>query len=226
MLDFSRTKILESHEPPVQAGYTVTAEGQALVADYTGGVFGLRPSTATSTDRFYGVSISQQMTILEFPEIVTFVSTGSYTLPHTPIGGSVLVWNETAGSALTTDGAGPDAGEYVLTGNVITTNAAQDGATIRVQYRYSPTTLEAQGLQGDIPPGGAASFILGTMGSIVKGQIATSVYDTSVNWNVANPVLKLGAAGRFTLGGSGADVPNAVIVSLPSSDDPYLVFEV
>jgi hypothetical protein len=226
MLDFSRTKILESHEPNVAVGFTFTAEGQAMIADYTGGVFGVKPSAGTANDRFYGVSLAQQITPTEFPEIVEFVSTGSYTLPHTPIGGSVLVWNVTDATALTTDGAGPTDGEYVLTGNVVTTNVAQAGDTIRVQYRYIPTTLEALELQGDIPPGGAASLLLGTMGAIVKGQVATSVYDTSVNWNVTNPVVTLGAGGRFTIGGSGPQVPDAVILNIPSAADPYLVMQI
>lgn len=226
MLDFSRTKILESHEPATAVGFTVTAEGQALVADYTGGVFGLKPSTGAGTDRYYGASLAQQLTPLEFPEIVEFVSTGSYTLPHTPIGGSILVWNVTAGAAVTTDGAGPDTGEYTISGKVLTFNAAQNSNSIRVQYRYVPTTLEALELQGDIPPGGAASLLLGSMGAILKGQVATSVYDTSVNWNVANPVLKLGAGGRYTLGGGGIDVPDAIIMNIPSAADPYLVFQV
>ena len=89
MLDFTKTRILESLEVAVQTGFTVTAEGQALVADYTGGVFGVRPSSSTSTDQFYGVSIAQQLTLLYLPYFETIVapvyaSTATITASQTP----------------------------------------------------------------------------------------------------------------------------------------------
>ena len=226
MLDFSRTQIVESRDFPVQTGFTITAEGQAISTDYTtAGVVGVRPTAGDATDTFLGMSISQQLTITEFPEIVEFTSTGSYTLPHTPIGGSILVWNVT-GSVAITYNAGATAGTYNITGNVLTFNVAQAGNSIRVSYRYVPTVLEMLTLQGDIPAGGAANLLLGTMGVILKGQIATSYFDTSVNWQVATPVLKLGAAGRLTVSGSGNTVTGAVIISVPTAADSYLVFEI
>ena len=227
MLDFSRVSIVESREYPVQTGYTVTAEGQGLSLDYTtAGVVALRPTAGDATDTFIGASLAQQLTITEFPEIISFVAADvTYTVPHTPIGGSILVFNDTAGTAIVFNAA-VATGQYNLVGNVFSFNAAQVGAAIRIQYRYVPTTLEALSLQGDIPPGGAANLLLNTMGVILKGQIATSYFDSSVNWQVATPVLRTGAAGRLTLGGSGQIIPGAVIISVPTSADSFLVYEV
>lgn len=227
MLKFQATRILESIEQPVAQGNTITAEGAALVADYTNGEFGVKQSTGTANDKFYGVSIAQQLSILFLPEYVTLVADGSHTLPHTPASGTLLVFNETTGSPLATAGGAPAAGEYNLAGNVITFNSAQDGQTIRIGYRYSPTMIEARLAQGDIPPGGAANLTLDTMGVILKGQVSTTEFDTSINWNVANPVLHLGANGLFNLGGgTSVAVPGAVIVELPTAEDSFLTFQI
>lgn len=225
MLDFTRTSVVEARELPTVNTTSITAEGQALVVDYTGGVCTLKASAGTGGEIYYGCSLAQQLTLLELPEIVVDVVATSYTLPHTPIGGSIYIYNVTAGSEITFN-AGAGSGQYNIVGNVLTFNAAQVGNTFRAQYRYVPTTLEAQTIQGSIPPGGAASLLLNSMGAIIKGQIATSNYDTAVNWNVANPVLTLGAGGRYTLGGSGGAVPGAKIINIPSSEDSFLVFEI
>jgi hypothetical protein len=232
-LNFTKTRILESIEVPVQNGFTVTAEGQALVADYTGGVFGVKPATGASTDVYYGVSIAQQITLLYLPYFeattLTIPATAPYTitLTNTPAAGTLRVYNATAGSAITSSTSPPGTGTYYLAGNVLTFNAAQAGANVLISYRYSPTTVQALTFQGDIPPGGATSLYLGTMGVILKGQVATTEFDTTVDWTgVTSPVLKLAANGLYTIGGSGATVPNAVVVQLPSVSDPTLVFEI
>lgn len=229
MLDFTRTRIVESIEKPVQTGYTVTAEGQALVADYTSGVFGLKAATGASTDQFYGVSMAQQMTLLYVPymeSVVIGASDTTFTTAFTPASGSLFIYDVTSSTALAAGDPATTANEYSISGNTVTIHTGQQGHTLRVQYRYSPTTVQARTLQGDIPPGGAANLTLGTVGIVMKGQIATTEYNTAVDWNVSAPVLKLAANGLFTLGGSGATVPGAVIVSLPTVGDPVLVFEI
>lgn len=225
MLHFQSVQVLESRDYPVAQGFTVTAEGQALVADYTGGQFGVKPSTGISGEQFVGVALSQQMTILAVPEAITFTIAATITLPHAPLNGTLLIMNKDTGTPLTPAAGAPADGEYSINGKEVTFNSAQEGNAAAASYRYSPTTIEARTIQGDIPPGGAANLSLDTMGVILKGQVATFEYDTSVNWQVANPVLKLGANGLFTLGGSGEDVPGAVIVDLPVNGGP-LVFEI
>lgn len=238
MLLFDKTRILESVEVPVQTGFTVTAEGQALVSDFTGGVFGVKPSAAPA-GQYYGASIAQQLTLLYLPMIESVVTptlvgppvTLSITLARTPTG-NIRFYNETTSTAITVDvtpAAPAAANEYNLTGNVLTLFYAGNGAgkTLTLQYRYSPTTVEAMTVQGDIPPGGAANLTLGTMGVIRKGRIATTEFDTSVDWTVAAPVLTVGANGLYTIGGATV-VPNAVIIELPgvSTTTPALVFDI
>jgi len=235
MLLFDKTRIVESVEVPVQIGFTVTAEGQALVSDYTSGVFGVKPSLV-GAGQYYGASMAQQLTLLYLPMMESVVSptiapapaTFSITLARTPTG-NIRFYDNTTAQAITVAVAVPAAAnEYNLTGNVLTLAYAHHGAgkTLALSYRYSPTTVEALSVQGDIPPGGAANLTLGTMGVIRKGRIATTEFDTSVDWS-AGGALTVTANGLYTIGGATA-VPNAVIIEVPgvSTTTPALVFDI
>lgn len=219
MLLFQNSRIIQSTERPVAAGATVTAEGQALVATNVGGVFGVKPSTGAAGEIFAGVSLAQQLTPLYLPAVERLTVTAGLTVTvrSTPVGGTLRVYNVTKGAVVA---AGVAAGNYSIVGNVITVVAG--GATaaadvLEVGYRYSPTTLEAKAIQGDIPAGGAASLTLNSVGAILQGDVYTTEFDTSVDWTAANPVITLGANGLFTIGGAGAVVPNAYIVKVPSA---------
>lgn len=223
MLDLTRTRIARSVERPVAVGVTITDEGQPVVADSTGSVFGVKPCTNTAAEQFMGVSLSQQMTPLEFPKIEELTVSGLVvTTAKTPLAGTIRVYNVTKAAVVTAGGA---AGNYGISGSTIT--IVTGGTTVntdvlRVSYRYAPTTLEARSLQGDIPPGGAASLTLGTIGVIEEGDIYTTEYDTSVDWT-ANPVIvTLGASGVFTIGGTGTAHPGIRVINVPTSADPYL----
>jgi hypothetical protein len=57
-------------------------------------------------------------------------------------------------------------------------------------------------------------------GAVELGDIFTSEFDVGVDWSSATAV-KLGADGKFTVGGSGTAV-NAVILKRPTAGDPVL----
>jgi len=223
MLKFN-VNITDSVERPVAAGYTVSAEGQALVADTTDGVFGVKPSTGASGEKFAGVALSQQLTLEYLPIVEEFVVAEdeiTVTLSHTPVGGTLRVLGN--GSALAVGTPAGDATKYSISGSVITVNTALKGKSVVVAYRYAPTVIEAKTIQGDIPPGGAASLTLNSVGVIRRGDIFTSEYDTSVDWT-GDPDVALGANGLFTVGGSGTEI-NAVVIQVPSATDPFLGLE-
>jgi hypothetical protein len=225
MLNFAQSKIMDSTERPVATGSTVTAEGAALVNDAANG--GVKLATGAATDQFVGVSLSQQLTLLSLPAVeeITVPSTSTYTvtLAHTPTGGTLLVELAVAGTDLAAGNPATTAMEYSVSGAVLTFNVAQAGAAIRVAYRYAPTTVQARTIQGDVPPGGAASLSIGTVGVITKGDIMTTEFDTTVNWGTVSGTtpIKLSSGGLFTIGGSGVSVP-AHVTSLPSVDSPFL----
>lgn len=224
MLLFQYSKIERSIERPVATGSTVTAEGQALVQDAVNG--GVKPSAGAATEIFAGVSFSQQLTPLALPKIESLVvgASNTVTLAATPLAGTIRVVRTDTGAALTAAALTGDGAKYTLAGAVITVDAALAGKTLSVTYRFAPTTVQVKAIQGDIPPGGAASSLLNSVGVIQAGDVFTTEYDTSVDWtsvNASTPI-KLAANGLFTVGGSGIAVPNAFVVGLPSSDAPYL----
>lgn len=227
MLKFN-VNISDSVERPVAQGFTVTAEGQALVADRTGGLYGVKPSTGASGEQFAGVSISQQLTPLYLPimEVLTVPATGTYavTLAKTPAGGTLRVVSSGAG-VLAAGSPGAEVDEYSITGNVITVNVARAANTLTINYRYSPTTVELATVQGDIPPGGSVSLVLGSVGVIRRGDIYTSEYDTSVDWTAANPLVYAGANGLFTTVQGTAALVNCTVIGVPSASNPFLGLE-
>lgn len=218
MLYFPNTRQYVSVELPVAPGSQVTAEGSALVADTTAGVFGVKPSTGGAGDNFVGVSVSQQMTLNFMSKVEEFVhpAGNTFTLARTPAASTLSVYNLTTGAVVP---AG--AGGWTLAGRVLTLDAATLGNTLAATYRFAPTAIEARSIQGDVYPGGPAGAMVNQVGVIKNGTIYTTEFDSTVNWRAANPTVRVGANGLFTVGGSGAIV-NCAIVSVPSVAQPFL----
>lgn len=220
MLYFPKTRVSVSIEVPIALNAVIQSEGAALVADYTGGRFGAKLSAGSSGDSFLGISISQEFPLTYMPKVEERVvgtgSTPTLTLARTPVNGTLFVFDVTANAALaiTTD--------WTLSGNVVTfADADQVGHTVRIFYKFAPTAVEARMIMGDVYPGGAAGTSIGQVGLLKSGAVFTTEYDTSVNWQASNPVIKTGANGILTIGGSGATVPG-VVVEVPSVTSPYL----
>lgn len=221
MLSFQDSKIMQSSEEDVATGFTVTAEGQALVATLVNGVFGVKPSAGTAGENFAGFSLAQQLTPSYLPFVERLTVAGlAVTVANTPQGGTLSVYNVTKAAAVA---SGASAGNYSISGNVIsivTGGTTVNGDVLEVRYRYSPTTVQVKAIMGDIPPGGAASQTINRVGVIKQGVIYTTEFDTSVDWNnPSNLAIKLSANGLLTLGGSGTTVPNSYITKVPQAGD-------
>lgn len=219
MLYFPQGRAYISQEFPVAPGATVTAEGQALVANTAGGTFGVQPSAGASGEKFVGVAISMQMTVTSLSRVEDQVvpASNTLTLERTPSSGTLSVYDVTAAAVVPASGGG----SWSLAGAVLTLTASQTGHEVLVAYKYAVSAAESQMLQGDIYPGGAAGFVVGQVGVLKNGSVFTSEFDTTINWNADNPVVTTGDKGQFTVGGSGAVVPGFVI-NVPSATYPYL----
>jgi len=222
MLIYKNSRFHSDAEFPVAQGATVDAEGQILVADYNFGDFGVKKSTGAATEKFVGVSKAQQMTLTALPEYAEFVvdATLAATLLHTPIAGSAGARNETNGVALVVAAAASPTDVGVV-GTAVTFHTSMQGKRVTISYRYVPTTIEAQAIQGHIPAGGAAALALNRVGVAKAAEIYTTEYDTTVDW-ASNGVVKCGANGLFTIGGTGQDVPHAYVVQVPTASNPVL----
>jgi len=231
MLIFDKTRVTESFEYPVLASAMVTAEGQPLVSDYSSGQFTVKPAVATATDKFVGVSFSQQITPIAFPyyEQVIADSANPSSLSRANLySGTVRAVGSTTG-ALTVVGVAPAAGEVQvnLINGTLTFNAAQNGETVTVSYRYTPTTVEELTVQGNITPGGTSSFVLNSSGVITKGEIYTSEFATTIDWSTAassgwtvavkNGLFTAYATAAAAVADSAVVVPDAVITYVPTT---------
>jgi hypothetical protein len=220
MLYFPLTRANVSGEFAVDPSNLVTSEGQALVSQLVNGVVAVKPSTgAANTEQFMGIAVSQQMTITSMTKVEDIVqpSSNTVTLDFTPSSGTLSVYDQTAGAVIASG-----AGGWTLSGNVVTLQAGTAGHSLTFYYRYAPTSLQSEQIQGDIYPGGPAGNVVNQVGIMRNGVVYTSEYDTTVNWNVALPVVSLGANGRFTIGGSGAVLNGARVIAVPTSTSAFL----
>ena len=216
MIYLPKSRFQLSHELPVYPGGTVAAEGQCLVSRSGTAGFGVEPSgSSNSNQNFVGFSVSDMITLASFPKVDSFVVTGGVNstvdLSRTPQASSYILFAGTTALTETTD--------YTLSGKTVTWVTNQAGKTITAVYRYAPTVVEAQMIQGDIRPGGAPGALLGQVGVAKSGVIYTSQYDTAQNYTAANVVLKTGANGRVTIGGSGLTIRGWVIQA-PHANGP------
>lgn len=229
MLYFPNTRIELSLERPVAAGVVIDAEGMGAVADYTGGVFGVKPSTGAVTDKFVGVTLNRVIDMLNRPNIEGgVVAANAQLLAFAPQAGTLRVINATTDVAFTVVVGAPAAGEVqidTVNPKKLNFNAADNGVSTVVYYKYALTVAQAITIQGMQDPGGPAGRYLGQIGLITRGDVYTDQFDTTSDWTVVNPVLTLGPNGQFQQGGAGVQVPCSII-ALPVVGAALLGFHV
>jgi len=231
MIIFSATRVDRSVPRNVTSPSLITAEGVPLIADNTPGLDnGVAQAAGASGEVFVGISISQQrsLSVISTVDEVVVASDGTFSLNHNSYNSGLqrfaILTGTTEGAALTSNSSPSTSQFYPVSSSTINfiTNTGNAGKTIRAYYRYSPTAVQAQMLQGDVLPGGDAGLILNQVGVIVAGDISTTEFDPSVNWNGSLATLALGS-GLFTLGGGGTTLlPNVRVIHRPTANEPWL----
>lgn len=219
MIYFPNTRVNISTEFPVAVGASIAAEGLAMIADNTGGVFGAKPSAGGASEVFLGVAVSQQITLTSLSKVESFVQPGSntVTLSFTPTGGTLGVYDNTAAGVVPAGGGG-----WTLSGKTVTLQAGTAGHELVFYYKFSPTATQARFAQGDIVPGGPAGATLSQIGVARSGIVYTDQFDTSVNWNANGIVVKTAANGQFTIGGAGTTLGGVQVIAPPVAGFPFL----
>lgn len=228
MLLFDRTRILESIEQPTALGTTVTAEGQPVVADYSTGSFGVKPAAAAATDVFYGVAWSQQLTITALPyyETITPVQGGTVNLSRANLYLAGIV--VPGFTVITTSPASATDVQVNITNGTLTFYASGVNVTpVTVRYRYQPSTVEINTVQGNNPAGGSAQFTTNSVGVIRHGHVYTTEYDTTIDWATAasggyvvavkNALFTAYANAAAAVSDNAVVVPAAIIVNVPAA---------
>ncbi|WYW02511.1 virion structural protein [Pseudomonas phage vB_PpuM-Lauda] len=230
MLSFDVVHLRESQPVQVAEGIELTNEGCALVIT-TGadGELAVKPSTGVAGERFFGININQTQFPDFLPKLQGFeANRNSTTLvldkAVADAGSLRLVATAANGTKTTlTAGDAATAGKFSLAsdGKTVTLNAAQKDQAIQAGYRYTPTVVEAASLQGEQSAGRTAAAFLGITTAITKGELATSEFDTNVDWS-PETVVTLGANGLFTSGGNGTVLQGVAVLKGPDEGYPFL----
>lgn len=206
-------------------------EGVGLVHRMEDGVSkAIVPASGDNTDVFLGFAFNERRAPLTSRDVHNFKVPASapytITLPRDPVG-AVGIRNSDTQAAIAV-GSASNAGEFAISGRVITFNAAQAGQNVAINYGYAPTAMESIGL-GDGSPSNVASGITQvtqSTGCIFHGRVVTDKYNPVDNWAAWNgAAVKIGANGIVTLSGNGATIPNARITSIPEAGNGYLGIE-
>jgi len=230
MLSFDTVHLRESQPVQVAEGIELTVEGCALVIT-TGadGELAVKPSTGVEGERFFGININSTQNVDFLPKLEGFdANRNSTTLKLTkPVadGGSLrLVATATDGTKTTlTQGDAATAGKFALAsdGKTVTLNTAQKDQAITAGYRYTPTVMEAAAFQGEQDAGRTASALIGVTTAFTKGELATSEFDTAVDWSPES-IVSLGANGLLTVGGNGTVLAGVAVLKAPDESYPFL----
>jgi len=216
MLLFPNTRHDGSYERPLAAGVVIEAEGQALIGVYTAGVFGVKPSTGAANEVFAGVSLSRPISPTHMPvvERLTVPASGVVALKAAPVAGSARIANAASNAVFTQVAGAPAAATEVKVDATasLTFQAAIAGTVVIATYLRDLTVAQSLMVQGNQDIGGPAGAYFGQVGLIVRGDVYTDQFDTTADWS--NPVdLRLGANGKFTIGGTGTKVPGYVLAT-------------
>lgn len=218
MLVQKYTRLFRTEHFDVQEGVVIQEEGVALVFVQEGGKTKVRPSTGAAGEVFAGFSQSRNSPPSYIPHVfeASVPATLIVELPRIPLTGQILV--KIGGTKATIVAGAPDAaGKVQLTANVLSFHADDANKEIYVQYIYEPSMAEARTILGDMPIGGLPSSNQGVIGATLHGNVATTMYDASVDWTgVINPTL--GVDGRLTVGGSGTKLTNVQVIQTPITD--------
>jgi len=227
MINQKFTRTLDTAHSPVLDAHMIEEEGFALIYVKQGNDTVVRKSQGAANEVFAGVSLSRNSATARLPLYIegeVIDQAAGFTLPRIPLTGQIRVVID--GSAATIQAGAPTvAGEVQLTGDALAFHTDDDGKSMDIFFMYEPTVTEARQYTGDAPVGGLPHQAVDNIGLFTKGDICTNMFDASVDWSsVIHP--SLGADGMFTVGGTGVELSNVVVMSAPNSDNAFLVLRI
>ncbi len=211
MLYLNKTRVTASRHAKLAAGQVLTDEGQALVLVDEGGEKSVRASTGAAGEKFYGFAQYERQFMKTLPEVIRVVATGAEQV--IPL--STLV----AG----TGRAVPATGVTFQSNSVTIAATVANGTVIDIHFTKNATVAEVERLVGQTWLNTAVTAGA-QVGCAQGGELYITNFDTSVAWAVGDAV-NLGANGNVTKGGTGAAIPDALVISVPKAGEPYLGIE-
>lgn len=233
MLDTSRLLIRASKNIQVLPSEIVNEEGLPLVQVMNDGMEAAAVSGYEGARHFLGFSYGETMWPHIKAAVEDFIITGTrvqhtLTLGRTPLSGQISVRNAKDQTEFTVaDSAEAVAkGKYYLSGAIMTFSAEDAGTTVRIQYRYTPSTQEVKFMDRTPYTFNTASEELGQIGVILDGDIFTDKFDAAINWDAldTDDVLLAGENGVVTAGTpdeKNLAIPG-VVIATPNVNSPFL----
>jgi hypothetical protein len=220
MFDTANFRKVQTITRSVTPGKSIAAEGQLLKAVLTAGQETLEPATGAAGEALAGFAIQRALRPSTKPVVETVVAdaAGAVTLSKVNlVTGTLRVRDNTAGADVVLTGATID----LVRGTFLLASVANHNLTFT--YVYTLSAVEADVLFKNAPIGSNAASVWGQVTAAVGfGEISTDQYDTTKDYSVAGITLTAGANGLITVGGTGTAIPGARVVSVPTSDYPYL----
>lgn len=240
-IDWKRTRFEVTLEERLASGASVVEEGTLLARIAESNVKKVKPAVADDKrnmlDGFALLDTESNSTRPNI-EVVTIPSSSPFTVlaAKTNLVSIAFIRVKPAtGDDFTNVGANPAATQYavdIATG-IFTFASADAGKSITLYYRYNLTVEEARRLYYQRSVNNEANAFLAQL-SVGKGHLVlfTSMFDTghqTNNWAIGNRV-KSAANGILAPGSLAADAlaitdVDAIVISIPTVDDPWLGVE-
>ena len=225
--DTTRSYFNDLRERAVADGAAVTEEAQVLVyVNSGGGTLAVAPSAGAPGELVAGFAITDALKVVTrsvVEELVVPTGGGTVSLQNQSlVAASTRAFDLTAAAALILTAVAPVAGEYQpnLAQGTVTFDAAEQGNSVRLTYRYSPTLAELLATDHERSINNRAQDLFSqvSVGGL-EGEIFTSMFDTSVAYAVGDPVIS-GAGGLCTTAAGGTLL--GVVSQEPSTADGLL----
>lgn len=220
----------------------INDNGLVMQAAYEGGIRKCRPSNGAANSIFEGFSKgvvgSGPPSTIPFAEVITTNGSGVARLsfPLAAAGVLTVIPGEGYGAAPMSPTANAttapaDGTHYQLAADNQTITVQATNADLFVVYKYSPTVESARWTYGDFIPGNNAHNQFGRIGVVFNGLVVTDMFDPAVNWGAVTDassgnILRGGANGVVTIGGSGCVITGGKVVRIPTPDLPFLTIAV
>ena len=238
--DMTRSRFAKRWQFEIAAGANIVEEGSVLVrAAGAGTTEVVSPSADAAGEVPLGIAIHGVISATSFTEVFegTVPLAGTLTLDL----GRRLIIDVGAGVAearardLTTPqelaviapGAPIDNQVAIDTGTGIATfHAGEAGSNVRIYFRWTLSTIEAQQILRESHVNRGVENLFGQiMVGVGHCQVYTTMFDARGIWVVGEPG-DLGASGLFTTPAEASNtVPFGRVISVPTTDDPYLGVE-
>jgi hypothetical protein len=232
MLDNSRSRWLNIDSDAGQPLYSLAPrleEGMALTGIFENGLFAatITPTPTIAQTPFLGFCFSwyETPTSQILTETYTVPATSPYTVPlgSTPLNPTTGILVKTASGTKVNYNAAGGSGNYTVSGNTLTFDAAQAGQVFTATYGGNITVAQAIQLVGDGYIGTTRpSDVTGTIGLIRQGVIYTSNFNPGVDYSDPSIVLRVGPNGIVDPSYTAGPVIPGYVKELPSAEVPYL----